>query len=274
MVATTPSLPELSEHEARLLHTYLILRYDMVALAEQEKLLPGQLLAFAHSPAVRAHLASLREFAEESFALRALESRTTAINQLEDIARTTDNPIEKRRAASTVLRNLGLPLRGGRASSRTAAPAIHSPSNSGPSRTSRAPAKYKPSDVRSPTPNTSRGDIAYLITKALETQAPASLATLHAFLAPDGTINGESAPESPDDFIAAAPDLLALDTPATSSNYTFASEGPEPHPCLITLSHDSAPDSRFILHYIRAVSSPHAGCWQVKSLARLAADTG
>src|ERR1043165_357582 len=156
MVATTPSLPELSEHEARLLHTYLILRYDMVALAEQEKLLPGQLLAFAHSPAVRAHLASLREFAEESFALRALESRTTAINQLEEIAKTTENPIEKRRAASTALRTLGLPLRGGRASSRAAALDIHSPSNSGPLRTSRA-AKYKPSDVRALTPTPSRG---------------------------------------------------------------------------------------------------------------------
>jgi hypothetical protein len=264
MVANTPSLPELSEHEARLLHTYIILRYDMVALAEQQNLLPQQLLAFAHSAAVRAQLASLRAFAEESFALRALESRTTAITQLEEIARTTENPIEKRRAASTVLRGLGAhntKARNGRQ------PDPHS-NNPAASRRS------KPAEpTASPTPTTSRGDIAYLTTKALETQSPSALATLHAFLAPDATINGEPAPESREDFVAAAPERLSLDTPAASSKYTFLPEGPEPHPLLITLSHDSAPDSRFILHYIRAASAPHAGCWLIKSLTRMSTDS-
>src|ERR1043165_4408872 len=107
MVAATP-LPELLPHEPRLLHAFLLLRYDMIALAEQQKLQPHQLLAFAHSPAIQTHLAALKCFAEQAFALRSLEARVKSLDILERVATTSKDPIEQRKAASTILRGTGL----------------------------------------------------------------------------------------------------------------------------------------------------------------------
>src|ERR1043165_7201739 len=108
MVAATP-LPELLPHEPRLLHAFLLLRYDMIALAEQQKLQPHQLLAFAHSPAIQTHLAALKSFAEQAFALRSLEAHVKSLDILERVATTSKDPIAQRRAASTIQRTLHPP---------------------------------------------------------------------------------------------------------------------------------------------------------------------
>jgi hypothetical protein len=100
------ALRTLTPREAELLSAFLILRYDMIALAEQYKLNPRELLDFANSPAVQQNLAALKSFADQAFALRSLESRTKAIDLLEEVAKNSIDRIEKRRAASAILRGL------------------------------------------------------------------------------------------------------------------------------------------------------------------------
>src|ERR1043165_5246292 len=160
MIAATPlppELPELSARESEFLAHFLILRYDLIALAEKNKLLPQQLLAFAHAPAVTAHLAAFKAFAETALTLRLLEARVKALDILEKVATTSESPIEQRRAASTIFRGPsgGTPLRG----VRNAAGAPHSPPPGSPRRPSHA--RPNPQDLRTPTPTTSRGDVAY-----------------------------------------------------------------------------------------------------------------
>jgi hypothetical protein len=106
----TQDLPPLSDRDSHLLAAFLIYRFDLATLADREKLHPSQLLAFTQSPAVAAHLAAYRKFADEAFHLRSLESRTNAINLLEDLAKKSTDPIEKRRCASAIIRGLSIPI--------------------------------------------------------------------------------------------------------------------------------------------------------------------
>jgi hypothetical protein len=215
----TQDLPPLTPHESQLLSSFLILRYDLVALAETNKLHPLQLLAFAMSPAVQAHLAELKKFADQAFALRSLESRNLALDLLEQVAKSSDNPIEKRRAASAILRGLnpvgGTTLRGVRA---------HSPSQEGnetalrhrrqnfnpsplpnsPSHPTTVSPSHPPSPTTRPTPNFSHIETAELIGAALKSPTPTNLATLHAFTAPDATLSESKAPTDLEAFIEVA----------------------------------------------------------------------
>jgi hypothetical protein len=104
------ALPPLTDRDSHLLAAFLIYRFDLATLADREKLHPTQLLAFTQSPAVAAHLQAYRQFADEAFHLRSLESRTNAINLLEDLARKSTDPIEKRRCASAIIRGLSIPI--------------------------------------------------------------------------------------------------------------------------------------------------------------------
>jgi hypothetical protein len=106
----TQDLPPLSDRDSHLLAAFLIYRFDLATLADREKLHPTQLLAFTQSPAVAAHLAAYRKFADEAFHLRSLESRTNAINLLENLARKSSDPVEKRRCASAIIRGLSIPI--------------------------------------------------------------------------------------------------------------------------------------------------------------------
>ena len=228
MVAATPlppELPELSPRESELLAHFLILRYDFIALAETNKLLPQQLLAFAHSPAVTAHLAAFKAFAETAFTLRLLEARVKALDILERVATTSENAIEQRRAASTIFRGTGLqrerrtqtppdprfttPSRG--AASATcpgrepweAAPTSQAPEG----RHTAAPAndasvtESNPAGPLSslPTPLSPLSPAAILkqVTQALGTRNNPA-ATLRAHLASDAQINGQPARDSLD----------------------------------------------------------------------------
>jgi hypothetical protein len=192
MVAATPSLPEISTHESELLAHFLILRYDFVALAEHRKLLPEQLLAFAQSPAVNAHLAALKSFAETAFSLRHLEARVKSLDILEKIATTSENPIEQRRAASTIFRGIG--LQRDRQSPSEPSGASRRPLNSGlGTRTS----TLAPTPRATPSPSLPAEVVIKELTQALADRPnPDAAATLQSFLSPNATINNQ--PVSPD----------------------------------------------------------------------------
>ena len=102
-----PPLPPLSPREACLLAAFIAAKFDLFKLAETEKLLPADLLAFTQCGPILAHIEALKSFAETALVLRSLQARTKALDLLEHLASTTDNPIEQRRAASTILGGRG-----------------------------------------------------------------------------------------------------------------------------------------------------------------------
>jgi hypothetical protein len=280
MVAATPSLPELSPREAHLLAVFLILRYDFVALAENEKLQPGDLLAFAQSPAVTAHLAAFKAFSETAFALRHLEARIKSLDILEKIATTSESPIEQRRAASTIFRGIGLqrqsPSEPSGASRRSLAPC--SPSEGGPAIHNISPslrdrvggrepeAHCAPRAV--PSPQLSPADIINALTASLaESRRPASAATLLAFLAGAATINNQ--PATP----ATLQTLISKHIPATpvvqvqiGDDTTVSPGPPETFTTHIYLIHDGGRQIRINTTLTREPTGRHPHSWLLSAL--------
>lgn len=74
------------------------------ALARSLNLSASELLAFATSPAVNAALEAIRQTLAAIDALRFHALRTLAVNTLAAVAASAPNPVERRRAASTLLR--------------------------------------------------------------------------------------------------------------------------------------------------------------------------
>ena len=97
-------LPRLSAHDTRLLQSYFSARCDIFLMAQNERLPVLALLAWSQSAAVKAHLAALKELTDTSTHLRTAQARLLALDTLEKIVKTTDDPIELRRAASTIYR--------------------------------------------------------------------------------------------------------------------------------------------------------------------------
>src|SRR5207247_2661584 len=56
------------------------------------------------SPAVESHIAALKKLTDDSTHLRTAQARLLALDTLETVVKTTDDPIELRRAASTLYR--------------------------------------------------------------------------------------------------------------------------------------------------------------------------
>lgn len=101
--------PSLTPAEARILDALLADPADgppvpTLALARALGLSTSDLLAFATSPAVNASLEAIRQTFAAIAALRFHALRTLAVNTLAAVAASAPNPVERRRAASTLLR--------------------------------------------------------------------------------------------------------------------------------------------------------------------------
>jgi len=94
----------ISPRNLKLLQSYLDARCDIFLLAQRERLPVLDLLRWSQSPAVKAHLTALKELADHSAHLRTTQARLLALDKLEHIVKTTDDPHELRRAASTIYR--------------------------------------------------------------------------------------------------------------------------------------------------------------------------
>jgi len=100
----TSTLPHLSARDTALLQAYFSARCDIFVMAEKQSLSVLDLLAWASSPAVAAHTAALKRLVDDSITLRTAQARLLSLDTLERIVKTTDDPIELRRAASTIYR--------------------------------------------------------------------------------------------------------------------------------------------------------------------------
>jgi hypothetical protein len=287
--APTNSLPALNQHEQELLAHFLILRYDFVALAESRKLLPEQLLAFAESRAVAAHLAAFKSFAETAVALRHLEARIKSLDILERIATTSESPIEQRRAASTIFRGIGLqrdrqsPSEPSGASRRSIAyaPGEHA-SHSGGSRrsvlTPDSPPRPRrsiflppiPTSPSAPSRTLPASEVLHHINFALsDHDKPESDGIIEAFLAEEATINGTPARNQ------SVRDLISRMIPKGEIVQTQSDENPRVDPgppetlrSDLWLIHNGGRQTRISINLARAASGPLEGAWLITSLAR------
>ncbi|HYE63856.1 MAG TPA: hypothetical protein VD997_17835 [Phycisphaerales bacterium] len=110
MVAPSP-LPDLPQRH--LLTALLELNADLPAVAARTRTPLDELTKWAHSEAVHAWLEAHNHFATIAREHRELSRLTRNLDDLEKLAATTDNPIEKRRILTAILRGATAILRGG-----------------------------------------------------------------------------------------------------------------------------------------------------------------
>ena len=196
-----------------LLHLFIRTRYDIHRLSHLTDISVPDLLTWLAEPHTRRTLQHLRAAAEEALTLRTIETRRTALDALEDVINTTDDPVEKRRAASALLRAL---------STRPA----HSPhpdgKKPGDGSVSSAPPSAPPRDSRLKTqdsPQASKPSLDAMLAHLAEAlardradspTADNALAALHAACADDATLNDRPIPADLDDFLDDAGDLQRL----------------------------------------------------------------
>ncbi|HYE61093.1 MAG TPA: hypothetical protein VD997_03775 [Phycisphaerales bacterium] len=101
MVAPSP-LPDLPQRH--LLTALLELNADLPAVAARTRTPLDELTRWAHSEAVHAWLEAHNHFAQIAREHRELSRVTRNLDDLEKLAATTDNPIEKRRILTAILR--------------------------------------------------------------------------------------------------------------------------------------------------------------------------
>jgi hypothetical protein len=103
--ASLPSPRSVSSYpSADLLLFFISVNLDIEALASRTDLPIVELLDWADSPPVRQKLETLARFRQERLAAAEAEGRIAAIAALTDLARTSEDPIERRRAASVLMR--------------------------------------------------------------------------------------------------------------------------------------------------------------------------
>lgn len=140
---------------------------------------------------------------------------------LKDVAKTSPNPIERRRAATTIFRaplpQGGTPLRDVRKSSLLIPQSNPSPitsrntanSNNPPSTPPPHTPEHHPSPLATPSPDISDIAAANLFLTIINTpRRPASIATLRAFCMPSAKFDGVPIPTDPASFNARALDIL------------------------------------------------------------------
>lgn len=190
----TDQLPPLTEHQehilSRLLHAWTEpsspfnpTAHALPAVARSLNLSLAQLLAELSSPALSAHLGSVRDLTQLESTLHAAHARRIAVDTLAAIAADDEaDPIERRRASTAILRATATPRR------RNAA---------------LQPASEPAPPVHVETPPADPNDLINHVLRVLgDDDNDAGLATLHACLAPGATLNGEPVPEDVEDFLA------------------------------------------------------------------------
>lgn len=280
-----------------LLSSFLALHCDPVAFAQAHNLSATDLLDFAANPAVRAHLADLKRFIDQSLSLRTAQARIAALDTLESVARTADDAIERRRAAASILRYT-VPIRhratdrGGTEIGARPAHASEPISDHFSSQNPRPPESDDPFDdpppprepettlgepvpplfahapIRfAPDPRLSADDLVHTVALALYTiDNPACAAAISAHLSADATIAGAPAPVSPRD-IAALPTLRPR-APVVHHQHVRTAAAPDASTHTIVLMHARTPSTHYALDLARSDHGPHEGCWLIKGLSR------
>ncbi|MBL8763527.1 MAG: hypothetical protein JNM07_04575 [Phycisphaerae bacterium] len=171
-------------------HLCALIAANFNPAALSSSLSPEQLLALAADHAARAHLGSLLDFFNTCNALRQAQFRAEALDALRAVAATSTDPIEKRRAATTLL-HAPAPIR------PAPAPAD---SLAAPTRP-RAPSPVRrtpPAPTSTPRAGHTPAQIIAALTAAIasnHTPTPDSgLATLAAFCDDDATLDGAVLP--------------------------------------------------------------------------------
>lgn len=209
--APSPSIPAPSP--SAFLSQLLSTNFNVAALVET--ISPDQLLTLIQSPEVHHHLESLIAFTNTCLQLKQAQAKALALESLADVARTTTDLIEKRRAATALLRasNPAHPPRSTEApqsaSSTPQPPLPSAPSSQFPAPSASPPVPRSPFPVHStfpapfahPSPDLMPEDLFAHTRRAIEhnnTPEPdTGLATIAALADPALQING--APVSFDD---------------------------------------------------------------------------
>ncbi len=106
--SSTPSLCH--SVTASLLHALIRADFDLSALLDDPRFTPDQVIAFLADADTQAKVADIAKIAHLGLTIRAAAARHVAIQTLEHVAKTTDDLVEKRRAATALLRATASPL--------------------------------------------------------------------------------------------------------------------------------------------------------------------
>jgi len=268
-------LPTLSPREQQLLSLFASSNFHLPTLAREGVLTPHDLAAFAASPSVQSHIASLVSIAQSALLLRAAEARRTAIEELEKVTRNSADDVEKRRAATQLLR-------------ATSAPLVGAPSSDAAPRRC-DPVPFSPRPIARPNPSYTPHQVANLLVHALrscdEPEEGSGAATLAAFSIPGAAIDTKPLPTAPDDAGQVAcdiPDAIeAIEDSALSTLRTCTKHWParDHAPATdraatvpIIISHNGA-TSTVTFQLARNPEPPHAGCWLVEAISTGRANT-
>jgi hypothetical protein len=93
-----------------LLHALIRADFDLTALLDDPRFTPDQVIAFLADPDTQAKVADIAKIAHLGLTIRAAAARHVAIQTLEHVAKTTDDLVEKRRAATALFRATASPL--------------------------------------------------------------------------------------------------------------------------------------------------------------------
>jgi hypothetical protein len=198
-----------------LLSTFIDTRYDLHRVSQLTLVPVADLLDWLADPETKRTLDDLRAAAELALALRSLETRRTALDALEHVINTTDDLIEKRRAATALLRALNTrpPSDPSRVREHATAPSAQRPvlDASPPSLAAgRTPLADPLSQASKPQASKPPPDLHSLLARLASDlardrdDAPTAdnaLAALHAACAEDATLNDQPIPADVDDFL-------------------------------------------------------------------------
>jgi hypothetical protein len=195
------------------LHTYIDTRYDLHRTSHLTRIPIPDLLTWLADPETTRTLDRLRAALEQALALRCLEAKQSALGALEHVINNTDDLIEKRRAATALLRALTTRPRPESDPSRVR---MHASAPSAQCQVpSASPSAASPQDSGLKTQD-SLPSLLTRLAHALTRDDPDAqtadnaLAALHAACAEGATLNDQPIPADVDDFIADADGLSDL----------------------------------------------------------------
>ncbi len=198
MVSAAP-IP-LSPRELELLAAFIAVDFDLQALIAEFSLSPSDTLDFLESEPIRARLQSIKRFTDLADHLFNSRQRRAAISALSAILSITTDPIERRRAATAILRFTSPTTRRSGAAAPRSTDADPSPSSL------RRSIPSSPAPPSSPSPAPLRADaspesVSLAITDAIaRDEASTAFSIIRETLAPDATLNGEPMPADPQAF--------------------------------------------------------------------------